>query len=74
MSDTYFRKLFVERFSVTPLKYINRLKLNYAKELLLSDYYTVEEIAEKCGFNNINYFSLFIKRNRLVAYRSQAEP
>lgn len=62
MSDTYFRKLFVERFSVTPLKYINRLKLNYAKELLLSDYYTVEEIAEKCGFNNINYFSLFIKK------------
>ena len=62
MSDTYFRRLFVKRFSVTPLKYINQLKLNYAKELLSAGYYTVEEVSEKCGFLNINYFSLFFKK------------
>lgn len=61
MSDTYFRRLFVKRFSMTPLKYINQLKLNYAKELLRSEYYTIEEISEKCGFLNVNYFSLFVK-------------
>ncbi|MBO5247745.1 MAG: helix-turn-helix transcriptional regulator [Clostridia bacterium] len=62
MSDTYFRKLFTSSFSVTPLKYINQLRMTYAKELLESKYYTVEEISEKCGFNNINYFSLFVKK------------
>ena len=62
MSDTYFRKLFVKNFSVTPIKYINSLKLNYARELLLSGYYTVGEVSEKCGFNTINYFSSFIKK------------
>lgn len=62
MSDTYFRRLFVKRFSMTPLKYINRLKLSYAKELLQSGYYTIEEVSEKCGFLNINYFSLFFKK------------
>ncbi len=62
MSSTYFRNQFSSAFHITPLKYINRLRLTYAEELLQSDYYTIEEIAEKCGFNNINYFSLFIKK------------
>ncbi len=62
MSDTYFRKLFTAEFGTTPLKYINKLRLHYAEELLRSNYYTVEEIAERCGFNNINYFSFFIKK------------
>jgi len=62
VSDTYFRKLFFMHFKTTPVKYINKLKLEYAKELLYSDYYTIEEVSEKCGFNNINYFSTFIKK------------
>ncbi len=62
MSDTYFRRLFTAEFGTTPLKYINALRLHHAKELLRSNYYTVEEIAELCGFNNINYFSFFIKK------------
>ncbi len=62
MSDTYFRKIFYQNFSVTPLKYINSLKLNYALELLRSKYYTVQEIADKCGFDNVYYFSNFIKK------------
>ncbi|MBR2916007.1 MAG: helix-turn-helix transcriptional regulator, partial [Clostridia bacterium] len=62
MSDTYFRKLFVKNFSVTPLRYINNLKVAYAKELFESGYYTVSQIAQKCGFDSIYYFSAFIKR------------
>lgn len=62
MSDTYFRKIFYQNFHVTPLKYINKLKLNYALELLNSKYYTVQEIAYKCGFDNVYYFSNFIKK------------
>jgi len=62
MSDTYFRKLFVKNFSQTPIDYIKTLKINYARELLLSGYYTVGEVSEKCGFNTINYFSSFMKK------------
>ncbi len=62
MSDTYFRRLFVKKFSVTPLKYINHLRSDYAKELLLSGYYNVTQVAEKCGFDNIQHFSSFIKK------------
>lgn len=62
MSDTYFRKIFLSIFDTTPLKYINQLRMKHADELLRSDYYTIEEISEICGFNNINYFSRFIKK------------
>jgi AraC-like DNA-binding protein len=62
MSSTCFRNNFADVFHMTPLKYINQLRYTYAQELLQSNYYTIEEIAEKCGFNNIHYFSLFIKK------------
>lgn len=62
MSDTYFRKLFVSEYGLTPQKYINHLRLTTATELLQSGYYTISEIASRCGFNNINYFSAFIKK------------
>ena len=62
MSDTYFRKLFVQALDMTPQQYISSLRLDMASELLRSGYYSVSEIAERCGFNNANYFSLFIKK------------
>ena len=62
VSDTYFRKRFRETCGTTPLNYIHQLRMTHAKELLQSNYYTVEEVSERCGFNNIQYFSLFIKK------------
>lgn len=62
MSGTYFRKLFQNKYHVAPITYIKNLKLQYALELLNSNHYTVSEIAEKCGFKNIYYFSSFIKK------------
>lgn len=61
MSETYYRKLFFQYLKVSPKDFINNLRLQYALELLSSGYYTVSEIAEKCGFENIYYFSTFIK-------------
>lgn len=63
MSGTYFRKLFLKKYHMSPLEYINKLKLQYAIELLKSNYYTISEISEKCGFKNIYYFSSFIKKH-----------
>lgn len=74
MSDTYFRRLFVAEYGTTPQQYISRLRLTTAAELLQSGYYTVGEIAERCGFHNINYFSTFIKKETglsPVKYRDQ---
>ena len=60
-SDSYFRRAFTARYSVSPLKYINTLRLEYARELLHSGYYSVEKVAEMSGFRDVKYFSRFIK-------------
>ena len=62
MSETYYRKLFSKACGSTPLEYINNLRLKYAIELLNSNYYTVSEVSEKCGFSTPYYFSAFIKK------------
>ena len=62
MSETYFRRLFAEKFGLSPVKYINNMRADYAKELLGTGYYSVSEVAARCGFNDVNYFSLFMKK------------
>ncbi|MDD6309035.1 MAG: AraC family transcriptional regulator [Clostridia bacterium] len=62
MSSTYFRKLFFKTYNTTPHDYIKNLKLKYAIELLKSGYYTVTEVSDICNFQNVYYFSSFIKK------------
>ena len=66
-SSTYFRRVFTEACGVPPLQYINRLKLNRAKELLSSGYYTVAEAAYATGFSDPKYFSRFVIKETGIA-------
>lgn len=66
-SESYFRRAFAARFSVSPLKYIHALRLEYACELLHSGYYSIEEVSEMSGFGDVKYFSRFIKNETGVA-------
>lgn len=56
MSSAYFRRLFSEIYGMSPVKYINNLKIERAKELISSDMYSVEEIAFLSGFSDSTYF------------------
>jgi len=60
-SESYFRRAFTARFSVSPLKYIRSLRLEYACELLRSGYYSIEEVSDMSGFRDAKYFARFIK-------------
>ena len=60
-SSSYFRVLFKKTTGVTAIQYQNHIKINKAKELLLSGNYNVSEVAEKVGFSNIYYFSELFK-------------
>lgn len=57
ISDSYLKKLFVKKFGVPPVKYIIQLKINYACDLLKSNMYSVNQIADLCGYENCCYFS-----------------
>ncbi len=63
ISTTYLRRLFAQNLGTTPLRYLNRMRIEYATALLQSGYYTVEEVAEMSGFNDPKYFSTTYKKH-----------
>ena len=63
ISYDYLRQLFERFYGLTPIKYINELKLKRAKELLSSGMYSVSEAAYNSGFSDLSHFSRFFKAN-----------
>jgi AraC-like DNA-binding protein len=63
ISSVHLRNVFSKKFGTSPIKYINTLKINHAKELLSSGLYSVKEVAEQSGFFEISYFTRFFKKN-----------
>lgn len=62
ISESFFRKEFKVITGVSPLQYINNLRITYALELLEFGYYKIYEIAQKAGFTDSKYFSTVIKK------------
>ena len=62
ISEVYFRKLFKKIYDVSPKQYILNLKLEVASQLLHSQFYTVNEVSDKSGFNDVKYFSKLFKK------------
>lgn len=62
ISEVYLRKIFSGMFAVSPLQYVNQLKITRAKELLSSGLYSVAEAAEMSGFFDLSYFSREFKK------------
>ena len=59
---SHFRKLFTEIVGISPLQYVNKVRMEKAKELLYSDINKISEVAELVGFDNVYYFSNAFKK------------
>lgn len=66
-SKSRFSHLFAEETHTTPKSYQNALRLNAAREMLLSTDKSVSEICYLCGFNDLFYFSKLFKQKYGVA-------
>ena len=62
ISTVYLRNIFLKCKNTTPVKYINDLKLARAKELIVSGYYSIPQIAELSGFGDESYFCRYFKK------------
>ena len=62
ISDCWFTKLFKKRMGMTPQNYLINIRINKAKELLISSAYNVAEISEIVGYQNPLYFSRLFKK------------
>ena len=63
ISTIYFRKLFLDVYGVSPIKYMHHLRILRAKEMLRSDYGSISDIATSLGYNNIYEFSKAFKKH-----------
>ncbi len=63
ISYSYLKKLFLEQYKLSPQKYINKMRINYACDLLREGKYTTTQIAEMSGFSDVFYFCKFFKKS-----------
>ncbi|MHA0857120.1 AraC family transcriptional regulator [Paenibacillus sp. CMAA1364] len=75
LHPNYLVRYFNKYFAVSPLKYLNRKRMQKARALLTTTSLTVREVAEAVGFPDTNHFAkAFRKENSCspTEYRSQA--
>lgn len=59
---TYFRRAFKENFGISPSQYVRKIRIDYAKELLVIKRYSISEIANMCGYGDVFQFSKQFKK------------
>ena len=65
-SEAHFRMLFKKETGMTPVEYLTKLRINYAKNLLSTKAFphaSLSEIALYSGFYDSRYFSRIFKKN-----------
>ena len=61
VSSAYFRKLFKEYSSLSPINFRIRKKLDMAKDMLTNSAMSIVEISDYLGFENVTYFTRLFK-------------
>ncbi len=62
MSKYQICHIFSKHLGISPLQYINKLRLTQAKKLLLTSEYSINEISSIVGFDNYSHFARLFKR------------
>ena len=62
VSETYFRRIFLNKFGVSPREYIISKRLTYALQLIESGQFQISEIAAMCGYAEPCHFSREFKK------------
>ncbi len=61
LHPNYFIRIFKENIGISPIKYINKQRLEHAETLLKSTDLTISEIMVRVGFKDLGHFSKFFK-------------
>lgn len=59
---TYLSNTYSKVFKVSPILFLNQLRMKSAKELMVDHELTIKEIARLVGYNSVSQFSLIFKR------------
>lgn len=62
MSETHFRRIFQEKMNMTPIEYVNFVRIRKACELIDKTDISMEDVAEKVGFATPSTFNRNFRR------------
>ncbi len=62
VSPAFYRREFNRIYGTSPKNYLDTLRIQYAKSLLETGYFSQKEIAYRCGFSDVSYFRTVFKR------------
>ncbi len=63
VSKSYLCRIFKETHGITPIKYLQSIRVNKAKQLLSSTDMKLKKICSETGFNDISYFCMIFKEH-----------
>lgn len=69
ISERYLRKLFSHHLNLSPLDYLNQIRINKSIELLRNTELSIKEICFLCGFQSPQYFSRIFKQQMGISPR-----
>lgn len=72
VGERYLRKLFAQYLNLSPLDYLNQIRINKAIELLRNTEMSIKEISFTCGFQSPQYFSRIFKKQMGISPREVA--
>lgn len=67
VSPAHLNKLFKAAFDMSPIQYINNLRMDKAKELMMYSDFNISQISELVGFSSIHYFSRYFKSKENIS-------
>ena len=73
ISERYLRKLFSQNLNLSPLDYLNQIRINKSIELLKNTEKSVKEVCFLCGFQSPQYFSRIFKQQMGLSPREMAK-
>lgn len=62
MSESKFKKLFKRVFGAGPFEYYQKNRMQKAKELLMEGHYSISQIGNMLGYQNLSNFSCSFKK------------
>jgi AraC-like DNA-binding protein len=62
ISTVYFRKIFAGIYQMSPMKYIQSIRIAKAKDMLIGDFSSIAAVAEAVGYDSIYHFCKIFKK------------
>jgi len=62
-SSKYLSRIYHQTYGVTLTEAVHKIRINYARNLLLNTNQSVSQIANACGFKDVSYFLKLFKRH-----------